>query len=280
MAADNRRRELATFLRARRAQLKPHDVGLPEGVGRRRTPGLRREEVSQLSGIGLTWYTWLEQGRDIHISEQVVEALVTTLRLSPDDRKHLYALAGIRLAGPRPADEPVSAAVQRMLDSVSPNPAYIINERFDLVAWNRAQAALWLDPGTLPAAERNLVWLMFTEPTVRGLLRDWPSAARDLIAQFRAATGRHADDPRYAELAERVRAVSPEFQDWWESYPVADFDIGVNELNHPVVGGIQLDLMHLRVVEHPTLTVVLHTPMTAADAERLAALVDSRQAQG
>jgi MmyB-like transcription regulator ligand binding domain/Helix-turn-helix domain len=273
MAENHQRRELAMFLRARRAQLKPHEVGLPEGVGRRRTPGLRREEVSQLSGIGLTWYTWLEQGRDIHISEQVVKALVTTLRLSPDDRSHLYALAGIRQTDPRAADDEVSDAVRRMLGSVAPNPAYVINDRFDLLAWNRAQSALWLDPATVPAAERNLLWLMFTEPTVRGLVRDWQAGARALLAQFRAAAGQHADDPRYAELADRLRAMSPEFADWWETYPVANFDIEINNLNHPIVGGIQLDLMHLRLDEHPTLTVVLQTPTTAEDAARLAALV-------
>lgn len=271
MSEKDRRQELAKFLRVRRAQVKPGDVGLPDGVSQRRTPGLRREEVSQLSGIGLTWYTWLEQARDISTSRQVVDALARALQLNTEDRHHLAVLAGVGDPA-RPAGEQVSEAVRRMVDGVSPNPAYVINARFDVLAWNRAQTALWLDLDSVPAEDRNLVWLMFTEPTVRLLLRDWTNSARSLLAQFRATAGRHPGDQRVVDLTRRLKAASPLFSDWWDGYPVAEFAIELNVLDHPEVGELRLDLMHLTPIDEPTLTVVLQTPHSPQDAQRLAAL--------
>lgn len=277
MNDDRRRRELAAFLRARREQLQPQDVGLPTGVSRRRTPGLRREEVSQLSGVGLTWYTWLEQARDIPTSRQVIAALASALRMDADDRKHLYTLAGFS-APQSPSDTGgVADAVRRMLGNLVPNPAYVIDERFDILAWNEAQAALWLDLATVPADDRNLLWLMFTDQFVRDLLVDWAGSAQRLLGQFRAAAGQ-GDDSRFVEVADRLRARGGEFAEWWDSYPVAEFDVEVNVLDHPEAGRINLDLLHMRLVEHPTLTVVLQTPVGPADAERLAVLLASRRA--
>lgn len=273
MAVEQRRTELAAFLRARRAQLKPVDVGLPEGLGRRRTPGLRREEVCQLSGVGLTWYTWLEQGREITTSAQVIEALAVALRLDPDERRHLFALAGMAIPVPEADGVQSTEVIQRILDSLKPNPAYVLDERFDILAWNRSQSALWMDPGTVAAESRNLVWLMFTVASARELVVDWEGGARMLLAQFRAAAGRHAEDRRFAELAKGLSEASPEFAEWWDSYPVAEFDVGINQLNHPVVGRLDLHLVHLRLVENPALTVVLQTPVTDIDAKRLAGLL-------
>ncbi|NUT48568.1 MAG: helix-turn-helix domain-containing protein [Saccharothrix sp.] len=270
---DHRKRELGAFLRARRERLKPQDVGLVAS-GRRRTPGLRREEVAQLSGVGLTWYTWLEQGRDIPSSRQVIEALATALRLDDDDRDHIFELAGLRAAEPRSPDRALPALVQRVLDNLMPNPAYVFDQRLDILAWNAAQAELWMDPGAVDPAERNLLWLIFTDPLVRTLLVDWESAAGSVLGQFRAAAGRNSADHRYAEIADRLRAASPEFGRRWDSYPVAEFDVEVNRLDHPRVGRIDLDLLHLRLVEHPTLTVVLQTPVGPVDSARLADLVD------
>jgi len=270
-----RRKELAAFLRARRGALKPEDVGLADGFGRRRTPGLRREEVTQLSGVGLTWYTWLEQARDIPASRQVVQALAAALRLDADDTRHLYHLAG--LPEPRsqtaPDDGDVLDTLRRTLASLTPNPAYAIDECFYIVAWNRAQAALWLDPGQVKETDRNLLWLMLTDASARSLVVDWEDAAQRLVGRFRAATSEHAGDPRFGELSDRLAGVSPEFAQWWNGYPVADFDVQVNQLDHPRVGRLDMDLLHLRVVEHPGLTVVLQTPRTPEDAARAAALV-------
>jgi transcriptional regulator with XRE-family HTH domain len=269
MRDDARRRELAAFLRARRANIKPTDVGLPEGIKRRRTPGLRREELAQLSGVGLTWYTWLEQARDIPASPQVVQALASALRLDDDERRHLFTLAGlpVRLPAAEPGQAPPT--VQRMLDSLMPNPAYVIDQRFDIVAWNAAQAGLWLDPGRVPPADRNLVWLMFHDPAVRTLLEDWSGTARTVVAQFRAAAGQFPDDPRFEELSARLSEHSAEFAQWWNAYSVAEFDVSVNRLKHPVCGPLDLDLFHLRVIEYPNLTIVLQTPVGDEDARQV-----------
>jgi transcriptional regulator with XRE-family HTH domain len=280
MTDSHRKKELAAFLRSRRAKLQPSDVGLPQGVSRRRTPGLRREEVAQISGVGLTWYTWLEQGRDIPTSRQVIEALATALRLEPEDRAHLHVLASLPPPPPGETTDRVFAAVHRMLDQLVPNPAYVINERFDMLAWNAAQAALWVDPGTVREPDRNLIWLMFTDLPVRKLVCDWETSARHLLGRFRAGVGRHADDPNFADLAGRLRAASPEFAAWWEFYPVAEFDIAVNELDHPRIGRIDFDLLHMQVVEDPTLTVVVQTPHSPLDAERLVKLLDTDHSVG
>lgn len=269
-----RRRELAAFLRARRAAVRPADVGLPEGVGRRRTPGLRREEVAQLSGVGLTWYTWLEQGRDIPASPQVVGALAAALRLDDDGRRHLHALAGLPAPATAPPErEHLLGSLRRMVAALDPNPAYVMDERFDILAWNSAQSALWRDPGGVPPERRNLMWLAFTDPRLSSLIAGWEKTARELVAQFRAAAGRHPADPRYAELVRELTEVSGDFRAWWEGYPVAEFDNGLRQVDHPVVGRLDLDSAHLRVAEDPALTLVLHTPVGPEDAARLRQLV-------
>jgi transcriptional regulator with XRE-family HTH domain len=265
-----RRRELAAFLRARRAAIQPADVGLPEGTGRRRTPGLRREEVAQLSGVGLTWYTWLEQSRDIPASPQIVTALANALRLDDDSRRHLYALAGLPVSDTRPEErEHVLGSIQRMVAGLEPNPAYVMDERFDILAWNRAQAALWRDPGDVAPERRNLMWLAFTDPRLSSLIVGWERTVPELVAQFRAAAGRNPGDPRYAELVRELSAVSDGFRAWWDAYPVAEFDNGLREVDHPVAGRLHLDSAHLRLVADPTLTLVLHTPVGPDDATRL-----------
>jgi hypothetical protein len=265
-----RRRELAAFLRARRAAIRPADVALPEGVGRRRTPGLRREEVAQLSGVGLTWYTWLEQGRDIPASPQVVTALAAALRLDDDSRRHLHTLAGLPVPATRPEEqEQILRSVSRMVAGLEPNPAYVMDERFDIVAWNRAQSALWRDPGEVPPERRNLMWLAFSDPRLDSLIVGWEKSARELVAQFRAAAGRNPGDPRFAELVRELSAVSADFRVWWDAYPVAEFDNGVRQVDHPVVGRLELDSAHLRVAADPALTLVLHTPVGPDDAARL-----------
>jgi hypothetical protein len=272
--AGARRRELAAFLRARRAAIRPADVGLPEGANRRRTPGLRREEVAQLSGVGLTWYTWLEQSRDIPASPQVVAALADALRLDDDSRRHLYALAGLPVSATRAQErEHVLASVRRMVAGLEPNPAYVMDERFDILAWNRAQSALWRDPGEVAPERRNLMWLAFSDPRLSSLIVDWDRTARELVAQFRAAAGRNPDDPRYAELVRELSAVSDDFRAWWDGYPVAEFDAGLRQVDHPAVGRLQLDSAHLLVAADPTLTLVLHTPVGPEDAARLRQMV-------
>ena len=184
-----RRAELAAFLRAQRARLRPADAGLPEDPqpGRRRTPGLRREEVAQIAGVSVTWYTWLEQGRDIAASQQVVDALAGALRLSPDQHRYLCGLAGLPVAaGEAPAAD-ARPRLQRLVDAACPSIASIYDRHFDYVVWNTPYERVRGDPALLPATRRNLVWMMFSDAENRARMVGWEPAARAVLSQFRAA---------------------------------------------------------------------------------------------
>jgi transcriptional regulator with XRE-family HTH domain len=268
-----RRSALAAFLRAQRARLRPADVGLPEG-GRRRIPGLRREEVAQLSGVGVTWYTWLEQGRDITASAQVVDALARALLLTPDQHRHLRDLAGLAaLEDATPIDD-LLPRLQRLVDAVTPNVACIYDVHFDYLVWNRPYARVRYDPGNLPVERRNLAWMMFTDPENRARLGRWEPAARSVISQFRAAAGRHLDDPRFAELVAALTEASPEFKEWWADYPIRYFRPATVGLDHPEVGWILLEISQLRLVEHPDLLMVVQVPASNDDRQRVTSLLD------
>src|SRR5690349_10448358 len=167
MHKSERRQALADFLRQRRARLSPTDVGLPPGL-RRRTPGLRREEVAQLANMGASWYVWLEQGRDVHPSAQILESLAQALRLTPNERRHLFLLAGQALpAQALPEEEHVYPALRQMLNDLNPSPAYVMGRRWDYLAWNRAADAIFNISEATSLYERNLVWRLFTNPAMR-----------------------------------------------------------------------------------------------------------------
>src|SRR5690349_14790008 len=171
-AGERRRGELADFLRRRRASLKPEDVGLPNG-GRRRTPGLRREEVAHLAGVGTTWYTWLEQGRDVRASLDVLEALSRALRLTPAERTHLVLLGRGEEPPPCKSDERVSPTVKRLIQNLGLNPAYVLGRRWDYLAWNDAATTIFGDLGSVPRAARNHVWMHFMDARRRTMFPDW-----------------------------------------------------------------------------------------------------------
>jgi transcriptional regulator with XRE-family HTH domain len=258
-----RRKELADFLRSRRARLGPEDVGLPNGF-RRRTPGLRREEVAQLAGVGVTWYTWLEQGREISVSRQVLEAIGRALRLDAAERVHLNTLAGVDVE-PVPAQlDTVPPAVQAMLDELDPCPAYVLNARYDVLAWNRAEAALVCDFDRLPGADRNILWLMFTDPAWRSLLIDWPHDAAWMAAQFRAAMARHVGESHWRELVERLEAASEDFREMWQRHEVATPVSKSKRYMHPREGMVTLNAVSLRLSEAPDCRVVACIPADAA----------------
>jgi transcriptional regulator with XRE-family HTH domain len=268
------RTELATFLRTQRARLRPADVGLPAGV-RRRTPGLRREEVAELSGVSVTWYTWLEQGRKIAVSAQVVDALARTFRLGPDEHRHLRALAGLAVqrAETEVRQGEVAPRLRRLVDAAAPNAASVYDRHFDFVAWNSAYARLRHDPAELPDGRRNLLWMMFTSAQNRARMVHWEPAARAVLSQFRAAVGRHPDDPRFVELVSALTEASSEFRRWWPEYPVREFRPATIGIDHPDAGRIALDLFQLRPVEYPDLLLVLQVPATPADLRRVTALL-------
>jgi transcriptional regulator with XRE-family HTH domain len=239
-----RRHELATFLRSRRERITPEDVGLPAG-GRRRTPGLRREEVAQLAGVGVTWYTWLEQGRDINASAQVIEAVARTLRMDHQERSHLFRLAGI---APLTSDTDCAMLpdhIQVVLDQLDPFPAMVMSPRFDLLAYNRAYNFMVDDIDTVPDDERNLIWLFFTHPSWRLVCDGWDAAGNHLVAQLRASMASHLDDPMWADLVERLHAASPEFAERWDRHDVTAAVMSVKRFRNPHVGELHLNATKL-----------------------------------
>lgn len=273
-AGSARRSQLAEFLRAQRARLQPADVGLlPYGEpARRRTPGLRREEVAELSGVGLTWYTWLEQGRDVAASRQVIDALARTLRLNADQHRHLRFLAGFAEPEelPAPGD---STRMQRLVDAVLPNPASVYDGGFDYLVWNSAYVRLRHDPLDTPVERRNLLWMMFTDNDNRARMPQWEGAARAVLSQLRDAMGRRPEDPRLTELVAGLRTESPEFRSWWAEYPVRRFRPATISIAHPGVGPIELELFQSRPVDDPELLLVVQIPATETAAARLAELM-------
>ena len=277
----SRRAELAAFLRLHRTRLTPADVGLVTGSasGRRRTPGLRREELAQLSGVGVTWYTWLEQGRDITASAQVIDALARAMLLSPDQHRHLRELASL------PPPEPLTAAadmlprLQLLIDAVTPSPASVYDSHFDYLVWNESYVRVRHDPATLPPDRRNMLWMMFTDPVNRARMVRWESAARAVLSQFRATVGRSPDDPRLAELVTALAHVSPQFREWWAEYPVRYFRPATIAIRHPEAGLIRLEMFQLRLVDRPDLIGVIQVPADAKSLDRVRSLHTAPTAQ-
>ncbi|GAA4920722.1 helix-turn-helix transcriptional regulator [Streptomyces coeruleoprunus] len=216
---DVRRGELAAFLRSRRERISPEQVGLVRGP-RRRTPGLRREEVAHLSSVGVTWYTWLEQARDIHVSPQVLDALARALLLDPSERAHLFALAGAVDPAPETSCPSVTPALRQLLGQLEPVPACVQNSRYDILAYNRTYGRLLCDLDALPAADRNCVWLTFTHPQWRASVVDLPEMSRTLAAKFRASMAEHLAEPAWKALLKRLEEASPEFREIWARHEV------------------------------------------------------------
>ncbi|HEY6758179.1 MAG TPA: helix-turn-helix transcriptional regulator [Baekduia sp.] len=272
-----RRRELADFLRTRRAALTPRDVGLPEG-GRRRTPGLRREEVAQLAGVGTTWYTWLEQARDVRASRSVLEAVGEALRLTPAEHRHLLRLGrGEEVELPGPGSERVSATLQRLIANLGPNPAYLIGRRWDYLAWNGASVALFGDPAQRPEGRRNHVWALFTDPERRALVTDWEETTRSVVGRFRADAARHVGDPAFEELIDDLKDASAVFRRLWKRHEVVGDLIGRKVLRHPDVGDLVFEHAALRPAEAPDQRLVLYSPLPEADtAAKMMALIEAR----
>jgi transcriptional regulator with XRE-family HTH domain len=267
-----RREELADFLRRRRASIKPEDVGLPNG-GRRRTPGLRREEVAQLAGVGATWYTWLEQGRDVRASLEVLEALSRALRLTPAERTHLILLGRGEQPACKAPPERVSRTLRRLIENLGPNPAFVLGRRWDYLAWNRAACALFGDLGSIPRPVRNHIWLTFMDPVRREMFTDWDRGARLAAAKFRADSARHLGDPSFEELIHALRQSSPEFCKAWKRHEVAHAGEGRKELLHPDEGMLVFEHAVFNPVEAPEQRLILYSPVpeedTSAKLERL-----------
>ncbi|MDE3069146.1 MAG: helix-turn-helix domain-containing protein [Acidobacteriota bacterium] len=273
-----RRAELADFLRTRRASLQPEDVGLPGG-GRRRTPGLRREEVAQLAGVGATWYTWLEQGRDVRASLDVLEAIARALRLTPAERTHLLLLG--RGEEPPPCRMPAeraSATLRRMLESLGAGPAFVLGRRWDYLAWNDAACAVFGELGRLPRGSRNHVWLTFMDPARRAMTPDWKLTARATVAKFRADSAHHIGDPSFEELIRALRHSSPEFCAAWTRHEVTRGGEGRKEAHHPAAGILHFEHAVFSPVEAPEQRLVLYTSVPGTGTvEKMERLLEMRR---
>ncbi|GHF35003.1 transcriptional regulator [Streptomyces mashuensis] len=266
----HRRQELREFLMSRRARVSPAEAGLPDGGPRRRTPGLRREEVAVLAGVGASWYQWLEQGRDITVSPQVLDAVARVLRLSGEERRHLYVLAGLNPPLPRPVDEPgeLSDGLHRLIDAWMPHPAHIMDAYWNNIAYNDA-ARLVL--AFRPSLRQNCLIDFFTDPVYRARAGNWEANARRVVAQYRAACTDHCEDEGFQQIVGELSEKSPEFAEMWARGDVQAGGQLVKEIDHPVAGRLYLESTPLRVPSRPDLTIVLHNPVAGTGtAEKVA----------
>jgi len=227
--------------------------------------------------VGTTWYTWLEQGRDVRASFDVLEAISRALRLTPAERTHLMLLGRGEEPPPRrsPAER-VAPALRRVIDNLGPVPAYVLGRRWDYLAWNRAATAVLGDLGSIPRAERNHVWLTFMDPARREMFADWESSSRLIAAKFRADSARHLGDPAFDELVRALRQSSPEFSKAWKRHEVAGAGVGRKELRHLVAGKLVFEHAIFNPQEAPDQRLVLFSPLPEHDTPaKLARLIDA-----
>src|SRR6201996_4487082 len=275
-----RRTELASFLRSRRERVSPEDVGLPPG-GRRRTAGLRREEVAQLAGVGVTWYTWLEQGRPINASVQVLDAVARTLRLDQAEREHLYRLAEatpVRTSTSTGAEpSPPPAAVVEILHSLSPVPAILVNGRFDIIHSNQAHQTVFRGWHELPCIHRNLLWCGITEPSARSKFLNYEDEVPYLVARLRANYAAHVGDPEWEEDIRRLCELSSEFAGLWARHEVCEPEQRPRIFRDADVGELRFTINELSVSAVPGTCLIVYSPSDAQTRDRLGQLDQLRK---
>jgi len=278
-SSPSRRDELRAFLRSRRARLSPTDVGLPDDGGRRRTPGLRREELATLAGVGLSWYTWLEQGRDINPSPDVLDALARALRLDPAERRTLFALARteLPLADDVPGTDPERldgeiGELIALVDSMHPNPAYLLGPMTRILAWNRAASVVLGPIDHLPPDRRYLLWLLMVDPGQDGTTPQREATARNTLARFRAEYARHAGEREYEEFVAEIREHSARFREWWEEHEVIEAQRGTKVMEHPQLGTLRLHHAQTVPTGWPELRMAVYAPADDATRAALATL--------
>jgi transcriptional regulator with XRE-family HTH domain len=266
LSTDGGRRELARFLRSRRERIAPSEVGLPAGP-RRRTQGLRREEVAVLAGVSPTWYTYLEQARGIQPSREVLDSLARVLRLTEDERRYVHSLAHGSVIQTSPLDGEIPAIdlIKQVvaLFEESPYPVYAVNLYCDLLAWNRAATEWYDDWGALPPEERNILRWMLVSPVARTRLVDWEDDAKDIVARWRAESGKHAGDPVLRERISELAHLSPEFRSWWGQFRVVEHRSKVRRFRHKILGHQVMRIVPMNSVEIIPVVVVPHIPVMA-----------------
>jgi transcriptional regulator with XRE-family HTH domain len=274
METDNR---LGIYLRDRRTRLDPAALGF--SATRRRTSGLRREEVAQRSNISPTWYTWLEQGRGGAPSAEVLNRIAAALMLTDIEREHLFLLGLGRPPEVRyKASEGVTPRLQRVLDALEVSPALVKTATWDIVAWNRAAAVVLTDYGALPLGERNILRLMFGNPRVRAKQHDWDSIARFVVGAFRVDAARAGAISEVSQLVDELCRISPEFEALWRDNDVDVHGEGFKRLSHPILGPIALEYSAFAVDGRPDLGMIVYNPVTPSDAHRIRSLVNPQPA--
>lgn len=261
-----------TYLKDRRARLDPAAFGFP--VGRRRTSGLRREEVAQRANISPTWYTWLEQGRGGAPSADVLNRIAGALMLTDVEREHLFLLGLGRPPEVRyKPTQRVTPRLQRLLDAFECSPALIKTATWDIVAWNRAATVVLTDYGVLPAGERNVLRLIFGNPRVRAAQYDWDNVASIVVGAFRADAARAGAVSEVAQLVDELCRISPEFEALWRDNDVRGHGEGVKRLRHPIAGPLELEFSTFAVDGRPDLSMIVFNPLTSTDADRIRSLI-------
>ncbi|MFE9764451.1 helix-turn-helix transcriptional regulator [Streptomyces sp. NPDC005808] len=277
--AEIRRHELAAFLRHRREHVTPEQVGLSRGP-RRRTPGLRREEVAQLAAVGVTWYTWLEQARDIHVSVQVLDALARTLMLDQSERGHLFQLAGAVDPAPPMTCPTVSPALRTILEQLEPMPACVQNSRYDILAYNRTYSLLLCDLDAVPSEDRNCMVLAYTNEEWRSSIVHLDETTRLMAAKFRASMAGHLASPAWKTLLKRLRAESPDFCAAWDRHEVVGASTKRKEFRNAYVGRITVDHTDLWLGPDVGTRLVTYVPADVESRERLEKLHAIAQERG
>ena len=263
---------LGTYLKNRRTKLDPAAFGF--SAERRRTPGLRREEVAQRANISPTWYTWLEQGRGGAPSADVLDRIARALMLTDVEREHLFLLGLGRPPEVRyRKDEGVTPRLQRVLDALDPCPALIRTATWDVVAWNNAATVMLTDYGSLPPEQRNVLRFIFLDPRVRAAQYDWESVARFVVGAFRVDAARAGAAAEVEPLVDELCRLSPEFKAMWRDNDVRGHGEGVKHIRHPVLGPLAFEYSAFAVDGRPDLSMVVYNPASAADADRIRSLI-------
>jgi transcriptional regulator with XRE-family HTH domain len=264
--------QLGTFLKDRRTKLDPAALGFPPV--RRRTPGLRREEVAQRANISPTWYTWLEQGRGGAPSAHVLDRIAHALMLTDVEREHLFLIG---LGHPPQAryrgDEGVSPRLQRVLDALEPTPALLRTAAWDVVAWNRAVAVMLTDYGARPPGGRNILRHIFLDPQARATQYDWDSVARAVVGSFKVDAARAGAAAQVKPLVDELCRLSPDFEALWRDNQIYSHPGGVKHIRHPVLGPLAFEYSAFAVDGRPDLSLIVYNPANAADVERIRALM-------
>lgn len=265
---------LGSYLKDRRAKLDPAEFGI--ATTRRRTPGLRREEVAQRANVSATWYTWLEQGRGGSPSSDVLDRLARALALTSAEREHLFLLAQHRPPEIRHQPfEPISAQLQRVLDAMTFSPAVLRTALWDVVGWNAAASVVMTDYALLPPEDRNILKLIFCNERVRGHMVNWERDARSAVASFRAEAIKAAPAQALQAMVEDLSQASTEFSAIWQDYDIQNYGAGTKHFRHEIAGDLMMEYSSFTVDGRPDLGLVVFTPMTEADAERVRQLLET-----